>query len=73
MSFPGRASGKEPACQWENIRGVGLIPGSGISLGLDDPLEEDMWTHSNILAWRFLWIEEPGRLQFRRSQRVEYD
>ena len=26
-------------------------------------LEEEMATHSNILAWRIPWIEEPGRLQ----------
>ena len=29
-------------------------------LGLEDPLEEDMATHSSILAWRILWTEEPG-------------
>ena len=33
------------------------------SLGLDDPLEESMATHSSILAWRIPWTEEPGRLQ----------
>ena len=27
-----------------------------------DPLEEEMATHSSILAWRILWTEEPGRL-----------
>ena len=32
------------------------------SLGREDPLEKEMATHSNILAWRILWIEEPGRL-----------
>ena len=31
-------------------------------------LEEGMATHSNILAWRILWIEEPGGLQFIGSQ-----
>ena len=31
-------------------------------LGGDDPLEEDMATHSSILAWRIPWTEEPGRL-----------
>ena len=29
-------------------------------LGWEDPLEEGMATHSSILAWRFLWTEEPG-------------
>ena len=40
------------------------------SLGQKDPLKEDMATHSNILAWEILWIEETGRLQSRGSQRV---
>ena len=29
------------------------------SLGWEDPLEEDMTTHSSILAWRIPWTEEP--------------
>jgi len=32
------------------------------SLGWEDPLEEGMVTHSNILTWRIPWTEEPGRL-----------
>ena len=32
-------------------------------LGREDPLEEEMATHSSILAWRITWIEEPGGLQ----------
>ena len=32
------------------------------SLGQEDPLEEEMTTHSSILAWRTPWAEEPGRL-----------
>ena len=38
------------------------------SLGLEDPLEEGMATHSSILAWRVPWTEEPGWLQSRGSQ-----
>ena len=34
------------------------------SLGLEDPLEKGMATHSNIPAWRIPWTEEPGGLQF---------
>ena len=34
------------------------------SLGQDDLLEKEMATHSNILAWKIPWMEEPGRLQF---------
>ena len=33
------------------------------SLGGEDTLEKEMATHSNILAWRIPWMEEPGRLQ----------
>ena len=33
------------------------------SLGWEDPLEEEMATHSHILVWRILWTEDPGRLQ----------
>jgi len=40
------------------------------SLGWEDPLEEDMATHSSILAWRIPWMEEPGGLQFMGSHRV---
>ena len=32
------------------------------SLGQEDPLEKGMATHSNILAWRIPWTQEPGRL-----------
>ena len=43
------------------------------SLGREDPLEKEMATHSSILAWRIPWMEEPGRLQSRGSQRVGHD
>ena len=33
------------------------------SLGQEDPLEKEMATHSNILAWRIPWTAEPGGLQ----------
>ena len=32
------------------------------SLSREDPLEEEMATHSSILAWRIPWTEEPGEL-----------
>ena len=32
------------------------------SLGLEDPLEKGVETHSSILAWRIPWTEEPGEL-----------
>jgi len=43
------------------------------SLGWEDSLEEEMATHSSILAWKVPWIEEPGGLQSMESQRVSYD
>ena len=33
------------------------------TLGWEDPLEKEMATHSNILAWEIPWTEEPGGLQ----------
>ena len=32
------------------------------SLGWEDPLEKEMATHSSTVAWKILWMEEPGRL-----------
>ena len=43
------------------------------SMGQGDPLEKEMATHSNILAWKILWIEESGRLQSVGSQTVGHD
>ena len=43
------------------------------SLGGEDPLEKEMATHSNILAWKIPWTEETGRLQSMASQRVGHD
>ena len=38
------------------------------SLGGEDPLEEEMATHSSILAWEIPWTEEPDGLQSMRLQ-----
>ena len=46
---------------------VGLIPRS------EDPLEKELATHCNILAWEIPWMEEPGGLQSMGSHRVRYD
>ena len=43
------------------------------SLGWEYTLEEEMATHSSILAWKISWTEEPGGLQSVRSQRVGHD
>ena len=42
------------------------------SLGWEDPLEEEMATHSIILAWGIPWTEDPAGLQFMGSQRVRH-
>jgi len=43
------------------------------SLGQEDPLEEEMATHSSILAWKIPWTEGPGRLQSMGLQRVRHN
>ena len=43
------------------------------SLGQEDPLKEEMATHSSILAWEILWTAEPGGLQSMGLQRVRHD
>ena len=43
------------------------------SLGLEDPLEEEMASHSSILVLEIPWTEKPGRLQSTRSQRVRHN
>ena len=44
-----------------------------LSLDLEDPLEEDLATHSSILAWTIPWTEEPGGLWSMGSQTVRHD
>ena len=43
------------------------------SLRQEHPLEEEMTTHSSILAWEIPWTEDPGGLQSMESQRVGHD
>ena len=43
------------------------------SLGWEDALEEEMTTHSSILAWKISGTEEPGGLQSMGLQRVRHD
>ena len=43
------------------------------SLGQEDPLDEEMTTHSSVLAWRIPGTEDPGGLQSVGSQRVGHD
>ena len=41
------------------------------SLGWEGPLEKEMATHSNILAWSIPWTDEPGGPQSSGLQRVD--
>ena len=43
------------------------------SLGLEDPLERGMETHSSVLAWRIPWTEEPGELSSMGLQRMRHN
>ena len=64
LGFPGGSVVKNPpVMQSLRVR----------SLGWEDPLEEEMATHSSILAWRIPWTEKPGGLQSVGLQRVRYD
>ena len=58
--------------QWQRIR-LPVLEMQVQSLGREDPLEEEMATHSSIPAWRIPWTEEPGGLQSMGSQRVGHD
>ena len=51
---------KKPPAMWETWV---------LSLDQEEPLKEDMETHSSLLAWRIPWAEEPGELQSMGSQR----
>ena len=53
--LPKWCSGKESACQRIRLKLQ--------SLGQEDPLKQEMATHSRILAWKVPWTKEPGGLQ----------
>ena len=42
-------------------------------IGYKAPLEKEKATHSNVLAWKIIWTEEPGGLQSMESQRVGHN
>ena len=62
--LPCGSDSEESAC---NAGDLASIPGSGGSPG------EGMATHSGTVAWKTPWMEEPGRLQSRASQRLGHD
>ena len=60
MGFPGGAVVKNPPASARDTRDLGSIP------GLEDPLEQEMATHSSIAAWRIPRTEESSGLQGHR-------
>ena len=51
----------------KNLPAMQKMQGTQVqSWSWEDPLEEEVATHSNILAWRIPWTEEPGSIQFHR-------
>ena len=58
----------------QTIKNLPAVKETGVqSLSRDDPLEEEIATHSSILGWRIPRTEEPGGLQSVGSQRIGYD
>ena len=55
------------------LANVGDTGNAALIPGLARPLEKEMATRYNILAWEMPWTEEPGRLRFIGSQRVRHD
>ena len=64
VGFPESSDGRESFCMQET---------QVQSLGWEDPLEEEMATHSSIPAWRISWTVKPGRLQSMGSQRIGHN
>ena len=64
-SFPGSARGKRTHLPMQETQVQ--------SLGQEDLLEEDLTTHTSILAWRIPWTGEPGWLWSMESQRIGHD
>ena len=70
VGLPDSSAGKESTCNAGDRREKEKRVQS---LGQEDPLGEEMATHSIILAWKIPWTEEPGGLQSMGSQRVGHD
>ena len=68
LVFPIGPTSKESACQCRRPNETRVQ-----YLGREDPLEEEMTTHSSILAWRIPWTEGPGGLPSTGLQRVGHN
>ena len=57
---------------WSAVENLSAVQEMQVrSLGLKDPLEEEMAIHSSILAWKVPWTEETGGLQSMRKQKSQ--
>ena len=65
--LPKRPSDKDSPANTGDARDESSIPGR------EDPLEEEMATHSSILGWKIPWTEEPDGLQSMESQKAGHD
>ena len=65
QELPRKCSGKESTCQRRRHKRHRFDT-------WEDPLREEMATHSNILAWEIPWTEESVTLQSMGSQRVRH-
>ena len=67
--------GDSQVAQWvKNLPAMQETEEMGVrSLGQEDPLEESLATHSNILAWRIPWTEKPGSVQSMGSRKVGHN
>ena len=57
----------------QTIKSACNVGDPSLILGKEDPLENEMATHSSILACKIPWTEEPGGLQSMGLPRVGYD
>ena len=64
----GLRSGREPLLPMQETKEMWAQP-----LGQEETWEEEMATHSTVLAWKIPWTEKPGRLQTTGLQRVRHD
>ena len=67
LGFPGGSVVKYLPANARDTRDAGSIHGS------EDPLEEEISTYSNIVAWKIPWTEEHDRIQSMGSQRVRHN
>ena len=55
------------------VKNLPVNTGDIRDMGWENPLENQMATHTSTLAWRIPWTEEPGRLKFMGLQTVRHN